>query len=108
LQVAGRYERYSDFGGVAKPKVAMSWEILDGLMFRSSWSQSFLAPNILQMYSEGTTVSNTRTDYYVCEADIRQGTISGVHECGRSYSTVAQRSGNRDLDPETAETWSAG
>ncbi|HRN61351.1 MAG TPA: TonB-dependent receptor [Luteimonas sp.] len=108
LQVAGRYERYSDFGGVSKPKVSLAWDIVDGLMLRANWSQSFLAPNILQMYAEGTTVSNTRTDYYVCEADIRNGTIDGVHRCGRSYSTMAMRSGNRDLKPETAETWSAG
>jgi outer membrane receptor protein involved in Fe transport len=108
LQVAGRYEHYSDFGGVAKPKVSLAWDIVDGMMFRANWSQSFLAPNILQMYAEGTTVSNSRTDYYVCEADIRNGTIDGVHRCGRTYSTMAIRSGNRDLDPETAETWSAG
>jgi len=108
LQVAGRYERYSDFGGVAKPKLSLAWDIVDGFMMRANWSQSFLAPNILQMYAEGSTVSNSRTDYYVCEADIRSGTIDGVHRCGRSYSTMAVRSGNRDLRPETAETWSAG
>lgn len=108
LQVAGRYEHYSDFGGVAKPKVSLAWDIVDGFMMRANWSQSFLAPNILQLYAEGTTVSNSRTDYYVCEADIRNGTIDGVHRCGRSYSTMAIRSGNRDLKPETAETWSAG
>src|SRR5690606_29338505 len=108
LQVAGRYEHYSDFGGVAKPKVSLAWDIVDGFMMRANWSQSFLAPNILQLYAEGTTVSNSRTDYYVCEADIRAGTIDGVHRCGRSYSTMAIRSGNRDLQPETSEPWSAG
>src|SRR5690606_13810189 len=108
LQVAGRHERYSDFGGVTKPKVSLAWDIVDGLMVRGNWSESFPAPNILQLYSEGTTVSNSRTDYYVCEADIRNGTIDGVHRCSRSYSTMAVRSGNRNLEPETAETWSAG
>lgn len=108
LQLAGRYERYSDFGSVAKPKVALAWDVVDGVMVRANWSESFLAPNIMQMYSTGTTVSNSRTDYYVCEADIRKGTISGVHQCGRSYSTVAERSGNRDLKPEESETWSTG
>src|SRR5690606_39614997 len=76
LQVAGRYEHYSDFGGVAKPKVSLAWDIVDGFMMRANWSQSFLAPNILQLYAEGTTVSNSRTDYYVCEADIRAGRAS--------------------------------
>jgi Outer membrane receptor for ferrienterochelin and colicins len=108
LQVAGRHERYSDFGGVTKPRLAMTWDLVDGFTMRASWSQSFLAPNLMQMYAEGTTVSNSRTDYYVCEADIRRGTIDGIHRCSRSYSTVAVRSGNRDLEPEKAETWSAG
>jgi outer membrane receptor protein involved in Fe transport len=77
-------------------------------MLRASWSQSFLAPNIMLTNSKDTTLSNTRTDYYVCEADIRNGDIDGINQCGESYSTVEQRSGNRDLQPETADTWSAG
>jgi outer membrane receptor protein involved in Fe transport len=108
LQLAGRYEHYSDFGSVSKPKVALAWGVLDGLMVRASWSQSFLAPNIMLTNSKDTTLSNTRTDYYVCEADIRNGDIDGINQCGESYSTVEQRSGNRDLRPETADTWSAG
>jgi iron complex outermembrane recepter protein len=108
LQLAGRWEHYSDFGSVAKPKVALAWGLADGLMMRASWSQSFLAPNIMLTNSKDTTLSNTRTDYYVCEADIRNGDIDGINECGESYSTVEQRSGNHDLQPETAEAWSAG
>lgn len=108
LQVAGRYEHYSDFGGVTKPKVALAWDIFDGLMFRANWSQSFLAPNLMQMYVDGLAVSNTRTDYYVCEAQIRTGTIAGVHRCSQSFSTTELRSGNRDLKPESSESWSGG
>ncbi len=108
LQVAGRHEHYSDFGGVTKPKVSLAWDIFDGLMFRANWSQSFLAPNLMQMYVDGLTVSNTRTDYYVCEAQIRRGTIAGVHRCSQSFSTTELRSGNRDLKPESSESWSAG
>lgn len=33
MQVAGRFEEYSDFGSVAKPKVAVAWDIIDGLRF---------------------------------------------------------------------------
>ena len=108
LQVAGRYEHYSDFGGVTKPKVSLAWDIFDGLMFRANWSQSFLAPNLMQLYVDGLSVSNTRTDYYVCEAQIRTGAIAGVHRCSQSFSTTELRSGNRDLKPESSESWSAG
>src|SRR5690606_34766659 len=31
LQLAGRAEHYSDFGSVSKPKVALGWELFDGL-----------------------------------------------------------------------------
>src|SRR5690606_27817462 len=108
LQIAGRHEHYSDFGGVSKPKVSLAWDIVDGLMFRANWSQSFLAPNLMQMYVEGLNVTNSRTDYYVCEAQIRRGTISGVNRCSQSYSTTELRGGNRDLKPERSEGWAAG
>jgi iron complex outermembrane receptor protein len=30
VQLAGRYENYSDFGSVAKPKIAFAWDVVDG------------------------------------------------------------------------------
>lgn len=108
LQLAGRWEHYSDFGWVANPKVALAWSLADGFMVRANWAESFLAPNILQLYADGSTVSNSRRDYYLCEADLRAGRIEQWSQCGRSFSTVAERSGNRDLDPETSEAYSVG
>lgn len=108
LQVAGRYEHYSDFGSVSKPKVSLAWDVFDGLMLRANWSESFLAPNLMQMKTERVTTESTTTDHYMCEADIRNGTIPGVHRCSRSYSVVLVRGGNPDLKPEESESWSAG
>lgn len=108
LQLAGRYERYSDFGSVTNPKVALAWGMTDSLTLRANWAQSFLAPNILQLYSEGSTVSNTRTDYYLCEADLRAGRIATWGGCARSSSTQAERSGNEDLQPETSDSYAVG
>jgi iron complex outermembrane receptor protein len=108
LQIAGRWEHYSDFGNVSNPKVALAWDVFDGFMLRGNWSTSFLAPNILQMYTDGTVVSNSRLDYYQCEADLRAGRIASFSQCGKSYSTQAVREGNLDLKPETSEAWSAG
>ena len=108
LQLAGRWERYSDFGDVTTPKVALSWALFDGLMLRANWGKNFLAPNIIQINAEGSTVSNTRTDYYLCEADLRAGRITSFANCGRTYSVQAERSGNRDLQPERSESRSAG
>lgn len=99
VQLAVRDEHYSDFGNVLKPKVAAAWEIMDGIRIRSSWSQSFRAPNLAQFYSAGTQVANTRTDFAQCR--INGTTCAGV-------STLEVRAGNQNLRPENAETLSFG
>ena len=100
LQVAGRVEKYSDFGSVAKPKVAALWEVISGVRLRGSWSQSFRAPNLPQFYSDGTSVANTRTDWAGCR-------LSGATTCS-GVSTLEVRSGNSQLKPESSENVSAG
>jgi iron complex outermembrane receptor protein len=99
LQIAGRAERYSDFGSVAKSKVAALWEVMGGLRLRGSWSESFRAPNLPQFYSDGTSVSNTRTDWSSCRLNVT--TCSGA-------STLEVRAGNKQLKPENSETSSFG
>lgn len=108
LQVAGRYEHYSDVGSVAKPKVAGAWDIVPGLRLRGSYAQGFKAPNLEQINATVVTRSNTRTDYVRCEADLRAGRITSFADCSQGFATSAQRSGNPDLKPETSTTWGAG
>ncbi|CAN7509690.1 TonB-dependent receptor plug domain-containing protein [Caulobacter sp. LjRoot300] len=104
VQLAGRAEDYSDVGSVAKPKVAVAWDVLDGFRLRGSWAQGFKAPNLEQINAEVITRSNTRTDYVRCEADLRANRITSFSNCSRSLSVAAQRSGNPDLKPEDSET----
>ena len=99
LQIAARAENYSDFGGVAKPKVAALWEVMSGVRMRGSWSESFRAPNLPQFYSDGTSVSNTRTDWAACR--LNASTCAGA-------STLEVRAGNNGLQPENSETNSVG
>lgn len=99
MQLAARTERYSDFGTVTKPKIALNWTMTDWLALRGSASQAFRAPNLPQFYSSGTQVSNTRTDYSFCR--LNSVTCAGA-------STIEVRSGNRGLGPEEADNLSAG
>jgi outer membrane receptor protein involved in Fe transport len=108
LQLAGRYEHYSDFGNTAKPKVAGAWDIVDGLRLRGSWAKGFRAPNLEQINATVVSRSNTRTDYAFCEADLRANRITSFAGCSRSLLTTARRAGNPDLDPEESETISYG
>lgn len=135
VQVAGRFEEYSDFGSVAKPKFAAAWDIVDGFRIRGSWAQGFRAPNLEQMNATVITRSNNSNDWIYCEALRVQGglkTATGAVDntlrgCGASMSsrvadefkanfsqtharksTQERRSGNPDLAPEESETVSLG
>jgi outer membrane receptor protein involved in Fe transport len=107
VQLAGRFENFSDVGSVAKPKIAAAWDLFDGFRLRGSYSEGFKAPNLEQVNATLVTRSNTRTDYIRCEQDLRAGRITSFANCSRSGSTTAQRSGNPDLKPEesTNETF---
>lgn len=126
-QIAGRYEHYSDFGDVAKPKVALAWDMVEGIRFRGSWAQGFRAPNLEQINATVVTRSNSSTDWVYCEALIRRGAMAGMSGCAATpvlipgfadasaINTVRvrrlvaeQRAGNPNLQPEESETLSLG
>lgn len=112
LQLAGRYEHYSDFGSVAKPKVAAAWDLVDGLRLRGSWSQGFRAPNLEQtktvQYSRLSSSSVINQDFYRCEADVRKAAIANFNTCTRNISYTILISGNPDLKPEDSTNWTVG
>lgn len=108
VQLAGRFEDYSDFGSVAKPKAAFSWEVIDSLRFRGAYSEGFRAPNLEQVNATLVTRGNTRTDWLLCEADLRAGRITSFNQCSASVVATAQRSGNPDLQPEESTNWTVG
>ncbi|PKP81620.1 MAG: TonB-dependent receptor [Alphaproteobacteria bacterium HGW-Alphaproteobacteria-18] len=109
MQAAGRYENYSDFGDIAKPKIALSWTVIDSLRFRGSWAQSFRAPNLEQLNATVVSRSNTRTDWVRCAPDVINGVTEDFTQCnGFGFATTGRRAGNPDLEAETADTWTVG
>lgn len=108
LQLAGRFENYSLFGEVAKPKVALSYRPFDFLQFRAAWSEGFRAPNLPQQYERGIIRSNGRTDWIRCEVQLRNGDIANFDACSASVSVSSNRSGNKDLTPEESENFTVG
>jgi len=108
VQLAGRYEHYSDFGSVAKPKVAAAWDLVDGFRLRGSWSQGFRAPNLEQTNTVAYSRLGSNNDYYRCAVDLVKGTIPNQGSCSRSSSYSIFVSGNPNLKPETSTNWSIG
>jgi iron complex outermembrane recepter protein len=58
LQLAGRYENYSDFGSTLNGKAAARFEPIDGLAFRGSVSTGFRAPSLAQQVFATTSTNN--------------------------------------------------
>jgi iron complex outermembrane receptor protein len=48
LQLAGRYEHFSDFGDTVNGKAAARFEVIDGVALRGSVSTGFRAPSLAQ------------------------------------------------------------
>lgn len=58
IQLAGRYEDFSDFGGTLNGKAAARFEPIDGLAFRGSISTGFRAPGMAQQFFSTTSTNN--------------------------------------------------
>jgi outer membrane receptor protein involved in Fe transport len=108
IQLAGRYEHYSDFGSVARPKVAAAWDVFDGFRFRGSFSQGFRAPNLEQVNAVEYARLATSQDFLRCEVDLRAGRITSFTACGNNVGYSRRVSGNPDLKPEKSTNYNLG
>jgi iron complex outermembrane receptor protein len=108
MQVAGRYEHYSDFGRVAKPKLALAWDLNDHVRLRGSYSRGFKAPNLETTADYSYGRASSVTDYYKCEVDVRAGRLANFNACSRVPGVRYFISGNPGLGPETSTTSNVG
>ncbi len=107
VQIALRYEDFSDVGDTTVAKVAFGWRPVEPLLLRGSWSEAFRAPNLVTINEDIVARSNTRIDYacqYAADygGDPEQDTI----DCENSIQRTAQ--GSADLQPEESDNYSLG
>jgi iron complex outermembrane receptor protein len=112
LQIAGRYEDYSDAGDVARPKFAAAWRVSDSLLLRGSYSGGFRAPG-LEMVNSGTIWRfGGNADPVRCEAMVRTGAQPSYNACingtGARYMTNTATSYGEHVKPETTRQTSFG
>jgi outer membrane receptor protein involved in Fe transport len=108
LQLAGRYEHYSDFGDVAKPKVAMAWDVVEGVRVRASWEKGFKAPNLETTAPFTFARAQSVTDFYRCQADLNTHKIANFSACSAGVGVTYRESGNPSLQPENSESYDVG
>jgi iron complex outermembrane recepter protein len=92
LNISERQDYYSDFGSAAKPKFALLYKPFNDLTFRGTYSESFVAPSLVALY----------TSPQIAETGIVDP------KTGQSYTTLEQTTGNPHLKPENAYTYYAG
>lgn len=104
VDLAVRYDDYSDFGSSTTPRVGTVVHIpgYETLRFKASWGKGFKAPDLSDLY--GTSGSNWRfvDDYLGCQ-------LNGIPEEDCPWiEIVGAWSPNPDLDAEHSTSWSAG
>ena len=93
--IAGRYERFSDFGSTWNGKFAARWEPVEGFALRGSISNGFRAPSLHQQFFT-TTSTNFIGGLAVDIATLAVG------------SPAARALGAQDLKPEKSLNMSLG
>lgn len=102
LNLAARYDHYSDFGSEISPKLSVRYQPLGNLMFRAGAGMGFRAPSLSNLYAADSFSSDYAKDYVNCSA-----TGTPEDSCKeRQYNVV--RKSNSDLDAETSTSFNLG
>jgi iron complex outermembrane recepter protein len=95
LSLAGRYERYSDFGATSDPKIGLRWTPLESLKLRTSWGTSFKAPKLSDIYDPTRDIVNLAS-------------LRDPKSPSGSSIVIGLQGSDPNLQEETASTWTAG
>jgi len=96
LNAAGRYTDYSTSGSVQTWKVGGTYTPIPDIKFRGTYSHDIRAPNLSELFAAGTARTNT----VILPANAPTG--------AGSFQFIENTIGNQNLQPETANTWTAG
>ena len=102
LQIAVRYEDYSDFGTTTNPKLAFRWKAVDNVVIRGSFGTAFRAPSLHQIGLGRTDESPSLIDTVRCEA------VGNINNACVPQEYTAVFEGNPDLDPEESTSINFG
>ena len=105
-QFAMRYEDLSDVDRALVGKIAIGWEITDGILFRASASTAFRAPNIIQINEKIVVRSGTRNDYAMYRVEQLNGLDKD--DLNSRLSMQRQATGANNLVSEESENTSIG
>lgn len=104
LDVAGRYDKYSDFGSTTNPKIGVRWDPVTDLTTHASYGKSFRAPTLCDASPDCTAGVITIP---FPDAGWHANNPPSIFGPGVSLTAI-EVGGLAGIKPETATTWSAG
>ncbi len=93
LNGAARRTDYETSGAVTTAKLGLTWDVNDWLRFRATQSRDIRAPNLTELFQVGAPST-------------QQGTRNPFN--GQVGALITRGSGNTDLVPEVAQTFTGG
>jgi outer membrane receptor protein involved in Fe transport len=117
LDLASRVSDYNTVGSKVTSKVGVGYRPVDGVLLRGTWSQGFRAPSLIELFTGARQVNLAGTNTDPCNGGAAaHPNLPGCAGVPASYTQTNFNggllptivSGNGDIKPETAETWSYG
>jgi len=93
LQLAGRFDNYSDFGSTVNPKIGFGYKVTDDFMFRGSYGTGFKAPDLRSLFQGKLSRPLRFRDEVICEQN-----GNADPNCNNLYTVTTI--GNKNLDAE--------
>jgi len=113
--LAGRWFDYSTSGSDSTFKAGLTWRPVQDVLVRGSWGEGFRAPSIGELFGTASRFDQEVDDpcsgmTAATPANIRANCIAAGVPANGSYVQLNPQisvitSGNRDLQPETSESW---
>ena len=101
MQLAERFDHYSDFGDTANPKIGFRYQVSPKLMFRASAGTGFKAPNMTDLYASSSEGYPTFIDAVNCKKDPSSGACA-------PHQYFVKSGGNPGLKQEESESYNLG
>lgn len=100
LDLAARYDDYSDFGDSVSPKASVRFQPIDSLTLRASYGEGFRAPPLSIINQQDAFSADTVADVQTC--------VSLGLAAGCSVQINGLRVATPELQPEESKSWGAG
>ncbi|MEW6024751.1 MAG: TonB-dependent receptor [Pseudomonadota bacterium] len=110
--LAGRYDKYSDYGNDFSPKVSVRWQPMKNLTVRSSFGEGFRAPTLPQLHQKESFSAESVFDPVTCLAfGGKTGPdLPASEDCnrGKQVQVDSYTSANSALESEQSKQFSIG